>query len=156
MTPAQEKAVTTRLARIIHRGGGPSAVARRLGLTPPAVRAWTLGSIPYHQHLGALCEEYGVNLQWLLTGEGSEEVGFSEPAKSLKESPASAGEAKAARLAEMICELDSTPPAFLGVVLARVREEFEDFMRTVQVRQTNHASPPVKYSAKSHRTKRQP
>jgi transcriptional regulator with XRE-family HTH domain len=157
MTPAQKEALTKRIARIVERAGGSSAVARRLGVTPPAVRAWTLGSTPYHQSLAALCEAFGVNLDWLLTGHGEEESTFSTHSNSLKDSPSlSVRETKAERLAEMIYELTAmaaSSPSFLPLAIARTRELFEEFMHGIQSRANNHTADPVKYVA-SKRSKR--
>lgn len=146
MTPAQKEALTKRIARIVERAGGSSAVARRLGVTPPAVRAWTLGSTPYHENLAALCEQYHVNLEWLLTGHGDEEASYASHSNSLKESPPPVShESKAERLAEMIHELASTPHTFLPLAIARVRELFEEYMHIMQGRANNHTSKPANY-----------
>lgn len=150
MTPTQKEALTKRIARIVERAGGSSAVARRLGVTPPAVRAWTLGSTPYHENLAALCEAYRLNLDWLLTGHGEDEAGFNSLPNPLKESPATdSGDMKAARLAEMIHELAvlaNSSPSFLTLAIARTRELFEEFMHGIQSRASSHSPRPVKYS----------
>jgi transcriptional regulator with XRE-family HTH domain len=156
MTPSQKDALTKRIARIVQRGGGASAVARRLGVTPPAVRAWTLGSTPYHQNLAALCEEFGVNLDWLLHGRGEEEADAPAPSNTFKESPPdSHGESKAQRLSAMIHELDITPHSFLPLAIARVRELFEEYMHTMQNRVNGHGPAPVNYGSRK-RNKRTP
>jgi transcriptional regulator with XRE-family HTH domain len=156
MTPIQKEALTKRIARIVERAGGSSAVARRLGVTPPAVRAWTLGSTPYHENLAALCEAYRLNLDWLLTGHGDEENGFPSHSNSLKESHATdSGDMKAHRLAEMLRELSSTPHTFLPLAIARVRELFEEYMHAMQMRASNHSPTPVKYGTQK-RNQRKP
>lgn len=46
-------------------------MARRTGLTPNAVNAWTTGrNLPGTGHILAICRETGVRLEWLAFGSG--------------------------------------------------------------------------------------
>ena len=140
--------LTTRLAHVIERAGGPSAVARILGLTPPAVAAWTRGSVPYVAHQLELCEKLGISERWLRFGEGREDD--TEEAKSLKEE--ALGEvdttALSKSLAEMILGFSKLPHTYEAMALAQIEEHFAEFVRRARLRisirkpGTNH----VKYT----------
>lgn len=146
--------MTSRLIEVIERCGGPSAVAKKLGITPPAVTAWMHGSIPYAERRILLCEKLGINIRWLETGEGSDEYQLPERASNtMKEESATAkqNDDLARALAEMILGFNSLPPAYEAMALKQIEEHFAEFRRRAEMRAQVRELKHVSYDGGDHR-----
>lgn len=152
----QDAALTERLSHVIMRAGGPSAVARLLGVTPPAVSAWLRGSVPYTHHQIQLAEKLGISERWLRHGEGHEEGEDNEPQSSRVKEPSTRQNSTAdlARsLAQKIIDFETTPVSFERIALAEIKQDVEEFLRRAQRRIEIHNAKPVRYSARNNHKK---
>jgi transcriptional regulator with XRE-family HTH domain len=54
-------------------------LARTIGITPQSVSLWFKGRLPRRVTMELLCQKLGINIEWLLYGQGSSEPELQEP-----------------------------------------------------------------------------
>ncbi len=154
---------SNRLRRVVDRAGGVNAVAAAVGVSPDAVYGWLGGAQPYRRTVLKLCTKLGIAEEWLLHGNGDEEPAAhaQHGARESHRVSESEGETHAQDLAEMIHELAVTPRAFLAVAIARVREQFDEFIRRAEMRAADihralphHDPQPVRYTSEKQTRKK--
>ncbi len=132
-----------RLRKLIDRAGGQAALARLAGVTQPAVSGWLSGSTPLRRTIAPACQSLGVNLKWLLDGEGEMEVddADNEPKESDALPIVSKNDGDLARsLADMVVGFCDIPPAFQRGAFLDMEAHWSEFQRRCRM----HMTPPKK------------
>lgn len=67
-----------------------STLARICGISPQAVRDWEEGATKNvrHEHIAAIAKEYGISIDWLITGQGERKVADAADSFEFRRIPA--------------------------------------------------------------------
>lgn len=70
----QSKEFADRIKLIVKEAGSQAALARRLGIAQQNVSNWVNGSLPQPRVAEEVARKLGVNVRWLIAGEGRREI----------------------------------------------------------------------------------
>ena len=80
MTTTPQDAFVQRLRHALKSSGlTQRAVADRLDVKPQSISTWLRKGTIHRQHIAPLCKVCGVDIAWLLTGEGQARLDDEEP-----------------------------------------------------------------------------